>query len=102
VLFFAAMKAIRLVVSAFVLMLGISPLSLQAKVTRVEITSRTDVLNGQSFGDVGPYERIIGRVYISLAIADEHNRRIVDMARSSSPPTSLRFDRKIQAKATGR
>lgn len=50
-----------------------------AKVTRVEVTSRTDVLNGRAFGDVGAYERILGRVYFSMAIANEHNRRIVDL-----------------------
>ena len=58
------------------------PRSLPAKVTHVEVTSRTDIANGQSFGDTGPYERIAGRVYISLAIADEHNRRIVDLAKA--------------------
>ena len=61
-------------------LVAISPLPLSAKVTRVEIISRADVMNGQSFGDAGPYERITGRVYISLAIASDHNRRIVDLA----------------------
>src|SRR5579872_6620982 len=74
------MKPIRLLGLAFVLTLVVWPLSLCAKVTRVEITSRADVLNGQSFGDVGPYERITGRVYISLIVSDVHNRPIVDLA----------------------
>jgi hypothetical protein len=73
------MKLFRFIGFVLVLMFAIWPISAAAKVTRVEITSRTDVLNGQSFGDVGPYERITGRVYISLAVADEHNRRIVDL-----------------------
>jgi hypothetical protein len=50
-----------------------------ARVVRVEITSRNDVLNGQSFGDAGSYERIAGRVYFSVAVANSHNRRIVDL-----------------------
>src|ERR1700684_3140771 len=50
-----------------------------ARVTRVEITSRTDVLGGKSFGDAGAYERITGRVYFSLATANPHNMRIVDL-----------------------
>lgn len=61
-------------------MFAILPITAAAKVTRVEITSRTDVLNGQSFGDAGAYERITGRVYIRLEITDPHNSRIVDLA----------------------
>jgi hypothetical protein len=53
--------------------------SLNAKVVRVEVTSRTDVLNGQSFGSAGAYERIFGRVYFSVPISNPHNRRIVDL-----------------------
>ena len=78
-LFFAAMKRTRWLGACLLFLCFMSPLSLSAKVTRVEIKSRTDVLSGQSFGSAGPYERITGRVYISLAISDEHNRRIVDL-----------------------
>jgi len=53
--------------------------SLSAKVVRVEVTSRTDVLNGQAFGDAGAYERIVGRIYFSVSVANAHNRRIVDL-----------------------
>ena len=52
---------------------------LNARVVRVEITSRSDVLNGKQFGDRGSYERIQGRVYFSVAVANPHNRRIVDL-----------------------
>ena len=52
---------------------------LHARVTRVEITSRTDVLAGQQFGAVGAYERIVGRVYFSLPVANAHNQQIVDL-----------------------
>jgi hypothetical protein len=51
-----------------------------ARVTRVEITSRTDVLGGKSFGDAGAYERITGRVYYSLKMDNWHNTAIVDLA----------------------
>jgi hypothetical protein len=50
-----------------------------ARVTRVEITSRADVLNGQSFGDAGPYERITGRIYYSLKVGNWHNTAILDL-----------------------
>jgi hypothetical protein len=53
---------------------------LHARVTRVEITSRADVLNGQSFGDAGSYERITGRVYFSLKVGNWHNTAILDLA----------------------
>src|ERR1700674_1268326 len=52
---------------------------LNAKVVRVEIASRNDVLGGKTFGDAGAYERITGRVYFSLPVANAHNRRIVDL-----------------------
>src|ERR1022692_2810784 len=50
---------------------------LNARVVRVEITSRNDVLNGKQFGDVGAYERIVGRVYFSVPVGNPHNRSIV-------------------------
>jgi hypothetical protein len=52
---------------------------LHARVTRIEITSRTDVLAGKQFGTVGAYERIVGRVYFSLPVANAHNQQIVDL-----------------------
>src|ERR1700682_2327277 len=52
---------------------------LNAKVVRVEIASRIDVLDGKSFGDAGAYERITGRVYFSLPVANAHNQGIVDL-----------------------
>ena len=61
------------------LTLALTVLPLNARVLRVEIASRTDVLNGKPFGDAGAYERIIGRVYFSLPVANPHNLRIVDL-----------------------
>jgi hypothetical protein len=52
---------------------------LQARVTRVEIESRTDVLAGKSFGDAGPYERLIGQIFFSARVDNAHNSRIVDL-----------------------
>src|SRR5271165_4382810 len=60
-----------------ILILAVSPLN--ARVLRVEIASSNDVLNGKQFGDAGAYERITGRVYFSLPIANSHNQRIVDL-----------------------
>ena len=56
------------------------PVSLmQARVTHVEITSRADVLDGKTFGEAGSYERIAGRIYFSVAVANVHNQPIVDL-----------------------
>ena len=63
---------------SLILLSAASPLN--ARVVRVEIASRQDVLNGQSFGDAGAYERITGRVYFSVAVANPHNKPIVDLA----------------------
>jgi hypothetical protein len=59
--------------------LTMSALPLSARVVRVEIASRADVLDGKEFGSSGAYERITGRVYFALAVANPHNRRIVDL-----------------------
>jgi len=50
-----------------------------ARVTRIEILSRVPVLDGQSFGDAGPYEKITARVYFAVRPGDPHNRIIVDL-----------------------
>jgi hypothetical protein len=64
---------------ALLLSLALNVLPLNARVLRLEIASRTDVLRGQQFGDVGAYERITGRVYFALAVANSRNLRIVDL-----------------------
>jgi hypothetical protein len=68
---------LRLVLLLFLLALAVFPL--EARVTHVETTSRRDVLGGKPFGDAGAYERITGRIYFSLPVANPHNLRIVDL-----------------------
>ncbi len=58
--------------------------ALNARVVRVEVTSRQDVLGGQPFGEVGPYERITGKVYFAVAAANARNRRIVDLDKAAN------------------
>ena len=45
-------------------------------VTRIEVKSRTDVLNGKSWGDAGPYERITGTVYFTVDPNNPHNKMV--------------------------
>ena len=74
-----ARMRLRSCASFLLLALLLTVLPLQARVLHVEVASRTTVLNGKAFGDAGAYERITGRVYFSLPLANAHNQRIVDL-----------------------
>jgi hypothetical protein len=50
-----------------------------AEVTRVSITSRSVVAGGQSFGETGPYEKLVGRIEFALDPAHPRNKGIVDL-----------------------
>src|SRR6202034_354523 len=58
--------------------------AVHAAVVRVETSSRTEVLDGKTFGERGAYERIIGRVYFSVAVANPHNSAIVDLGNAAN------------------
>jgi Alpha/beta hydrolase domain len=60
--------------------LALSPL--EAHVVRVEIASRSDIAGGKTFGNAGAYERLTGRIYFSLPVANSHNERIVDLGKA--------------------
>ena len=50
-----------------------------AHVTRFEIVSRTPLAGGAPFGTVGPYEKIVGRLWFADRPGTVANRRIVDL-----------------------
>ena len=50
-----------------------------ARVDRIEILRRSDVAGGKPFGSVGPYEKIVARVHLSVRPDNPHNRPIVDL-----------------------
>ena len=52
----------------------------QAKITQIQITSRSPVFNGASFGDVGPYEQIDGTAIGEIDPNDPLNAIIQDIA----------------------
>ena len=62
----------------FVALLAATPAA-HGRVVRVEVATRSDVLGGREFGAAGAYERIAGRVVFSVAVANPHNRAIVDL-----------------------
>ena len=80
-----------------------------AELTRVEILSRVDVLNGKAFGDVGPYEKIWGRAHFAIDPANPRNQMIADIdfaprdapARWCSPPISSSSSPRIPARGNG-
>ena len=70
----------RRLASTFLICVLLIVLPLEARVVRVEIASRQDVLNGKPFGAAGSYEHIAGRIYFSVRIDNPPNQRIVDLA----------------------
>jgi hypothetical protein len=56
-----------------------TPRPTQAEVTRIEIAARAPLLDGKSFGEAGPYEKIVGKVFFSVDPAHPRNRGIVDL-----------------------
>jgi hypothetical protein len=56
--------------------------SAHAEVTRIETASRADILGGKSFGTVGAYEKIIGKVYFSIDPTHPRNVAIVDVEKA--------------------
>jgi hypothetical protein len=76
--------SLRQRIALLLFVLGLAAFSLQARVLRVEIATRADVLGGQSFGEAGSYERVTGRIYFSLPIANAHNQQIVDLDKAAN------------------
>jgi Alpha/beta hydrolase domain len=57
---------------------------LDARVLRTEISSRSELLGGKGFGKTGSYERVVGRMYFRVRVADPHNTGIVDLERAEN------------------
>jgi hypothetical protein len=62
-----------------VLALLLAPVMVRAEVTRVEISSKQDVLGGKAFGTVGAYEKLTGKVYFAIDPNNAHNKIIADL-----------------------
>lgn len=50
-----------------------------AEVVRFEVTERAPFAEGEKFGDVGAYERIVGRVHYAIHPDNPRNKAIVDL-----------------------
>ena len=74
-----------LTIAAFdITTLSITALSQRAcaEVVRFEIQSREPFADGKEFGDVGAYERIVGRVFYELDPQLPQNRHVVDLSKA--------------------
>jgi hypothetical protein len=50
-----------------------------AEIVRIEVKSRADVLAGKAFGAVGPYEKLVGTIYLAIDPQNTANRIITDI-----------------------
>src|SRR5215471_14941148 len=53
--------------------------ALSAHVLRIELSERSDVLGGKSFGSAGPYERMIGKAFFAVDPKLAANKIICDI-----------------------
>ena len=70
---------IRLAACAGLVSFLLLPSLATGEVTKVSITTRTTVANGQPFGAVGAYEKLTGSIEFALDPSDPHNQAIVDL-----------------------
>src|SRR5262249_51132947 len=59
--------------------LGALNTAAQARVTRIEITTREVVADGMSFGDTGPYEKLRGTVFFEVDPNDPRDAVVFDL-----------------------
>lgn len=71
---------IRIALAATVVLLA--AVAAEARITRIEITKREAFAAGHAFGSVGPYEKVVGRVFGELDPAHPLNASIVDLDRA--------------------
>src|SRR5262245_57872144 len=73
---------------ALLLLLGL-PWPGEAKVVRFVVEQKRPVAEGKSFGEVGPYERLDGTVYIEVDPRDPLNKGIVNLDKAPRTPKGL-------------
>src|SRR6202521_3287046 len=81
-------KTICLVLLAVVLPMVV-PASSEARVVRFVVEQTRKVLDGKSYGEVGPYERLDGTVYIEVDPRDPLNAMIVNLDKAPKTPKGM-------------
>jgi Alpha/beta hydrolase domain len=72
----------------FILVLCLAP-ALSAGLLRIELSERSDVLAGKSFGSVGPYERLVGKAYFAVDPKLPANQIICDIDKAPRNDSGL-------------
>lgn len=72
----------------------LNPTLTAARVARIVVDRRETILNGRTFGTVGPYEKIVGKISFSFDPTNPKNTRIVDL--NKAPRNA---DRLVEARA---
>ena len=65
------------------------PAAGEARVVRFVVEQTRPVLDGKSFGDVGPYERLDGTVYFEVDPRDPLNALIVNLDKAPRTPSGM-------------
>jgi hypothetical protein len=73
------MRTISRVASLFFFAAVLCAGRVEARVERVEILSRTNVLDGKAFGDAGAYEKLIGKIHFAVNPDAAPNKSVVDL-----------------------
>lgn len=73
------LQVARLLVWAFLAAQLVVAVATHARVARVEILSRSDVLEGKAFGEGGAYEKVSGKVHFAVKPEAAANKLIVDL-----------------------
>ena len=61
-----------------VALVALFPCLTHARVERVEVLSRIDVLEGKAFGEAGAYEKVSGKVHFAVKPEAAPNKLIVE------------------------
>jgi hypothetical protein len=64
---------------ALVLLFALSTTPLGAEVVRIEVNSRADILPEKSFGSVGGFEKLAGKIYFAVDPRNTANQIITDI-----------------------
>jgi len=76
-----SIRLARLTIASIVLLITFPGVAL-ARVVRVVVDSRESIADGAAFGNVGAYERLVGRIFFAFDPSNPHDRGIVDLARA--------------------
>ena len=83
------MRKCLFVVAGGLVLAMTTPRSSEARVVRFVVEQTRPVADGKSFGDVGPYERLDGTVYIEVDPRDPLNAVIVNLDKAPRTPKGM-------------